>query len=228
MRKMDVGVGSVYGKLKITGEVDPYINPNTGRRIRKVSYVCSCGTVGEAQLGHLRSGGTTSCGCVKRSCRITHGKYKTKLYGVYNSMIRRCNNPKYVGYKHYGGRGIEVCEVWCSGFEAFDAWAIENGYEEGLTLERVDVNKGYCPENCTWIPMVEQNLNKRMFSNNTSGVTGVSYNPRIKAWSCFWREGGVQRSSTFSIKKYGDGAKQMAIDKRKEMEKELGITNNDP
>lgn len=225
--KIDVG-GDIYGELTITGEAPPHIAPNTGKKYRKVRYVCSCGTEGEAQLGNIRKGCTTSCGCVQRRKSTTHGKHGTHLYRVYHDMLYRCNNPKDKAYVHYGGRGIKVCEEWSSGFEAFDVWATVNGYEEGLSIERVNVNKGYCPENCTWIPVSEQSLNKRISSNNTSGVTGVIYRVRDKVWVAQWQVGGVHGSKTFNIKKYGDAARQMAIDKRKEMEEELGITNNDP
>ncbi len=227
-KKLEV-VGEVYGRLTITGEADPHIS-RSRRKQRKVSYVCSCGVEGEALLGNILRGNTTSCGCLLKEGNATkHGKYGTRLYKVYYNMRNRCSTPKGQSYVNYGGRGIKVCEEWNKSIEEFYKWALENGYEEGLSIERVDVNKGYNPDNCTWITRAEQGLNKRMLKNNTSGITGVNYRAGQGIWIASWEVGGKTGSKSFSVKKYGDTeAKQMAIDKRKEMEKVLGITNNDP
>lgn len=92
-----------------------------------------------------------------------------KVYQSWTSMLIRCNNKDARSYKNYGGRGIKVCDEWQE-FEPFYNWAINNGYQEGLTIERVDVNSNYCPENCKWIPPKEQAKNKRnnviVFYNN--------------------------------------------------------------
>lgn len=227
-KKLEV-VGEVYGRLTITGEADPHISHSSGRVRRRVSYKCSCGVEGEVILGSILSGNTKSCGCLSRGNATKHGKCGTRLYRVYNKMLTRCSNPSNNRYVNYGGRGIKVCEEWSSSFEAFDKWATSNGYEDSLTIERVEVNKGYSPDNCTWIPLAEQALNKRMLSTNTSGITGVSYNAGKGKWTAAWVEAGKRKSRAFSTKKYGGAeAKQLAVDKRLEMEKELGITNNGP
>lgn len=85
------------------------------------------------------------------------------LRNVHSSMIQRCENPKRQQYSRYGGRGIKVCEEWLgsNGFLCFYNWAMENGYSEGLSIERKNVNGNYCPENCCWITMKEQQRNKR-------------------------------------------------------------------
>lgn len=88
-------------------------------------------------------------GCVSRN----------KLYGVWNSMRQRCENPNTEHYHNYGGRGICVCAEWKQYYN-FHKWAIENGYREGLSIERRDVNGNYCPENCTWIPFTNQMKNR--------------------------------------------------------------------
>lgn len=89
-----------------------------------------------------------------------HGLYHTKLHGVWNSMKQRCANPNHIGYKNYGGRGITVCREW-EEFLPFYIWSVNNGYQDGLTLDRIDNSLGYCPENCRFVSRVEQNNNTR-------------------------------------------------------------------
>ena len=89
-----------------------------------------------------------------------HGLYHTKLHGVWNSMKQRCVNPNHIGYENYGGRGITVCREW-EEFLPFYIWSINNGYQDGLTLDRIDNSLGYCPENCRFVDRIEQNNNTR-------------------------------------------------------------------
>ena len=134
--------------------------------------LCDCGNTVFVQTGHLRDGSIVSCGCYRKSNSISkatkHGKRYTKLYYVWLSMRQRCNNPKNKEYKHYGGRGIKVCNAW-NEYPIFEAWALANGYAEGLTIERLNVNGNYCPENCTWIPKSEQPKNTTRTLNNRKG-----------------------------------------------------------
>lgn len=85
----------------------------------------------------------------------------TRVYRVWQSMKSRCNYKSVNGYKNYGGRGITVCDEWKNDFMNFYNWAMANGYKEGLSIDRIDVNGNYCPENCRWITMQEQYYNKR-------------------------------------------------------------------
>ena len=89
-----------------------------------------------------------------------HGWKNTRLYNSWRGMKSRCNNPNDTAYHHYGGRGITVCEEWLN-FENFREWALHNGYEETLTIERKDVNKGYSPDNCEWVSVRAQHFNTR-------------------------------------------------------------------
>lgn len=100
--------------------------------------------------------------------KTTHGDTKTKLYNIYRGMHKRCYRSNHKSYKDYGGRGITISKEWHK-YENFKKWAEENGYVEGLSIERVDVNGNYCPENCKWIPMSEQYLNKRPTTGKHKG-----------------------------------------------------------
>ncbi len=124
---------------------------------------CDCGKFKEKPVStyDLKAGKTRSCGCLKKNfTTLTHGKSNSKLYYIWAGMKQRCLNKNDVNYHNYGGRGITVCDDWLS-FEPFYEWAIKNGYKEGLTLERIDVNGNYEPSNCTWIPKGKQTLNTR-------------------------------------------------------------------
>jgi hypothetical protein len=131
------------------------------------SCVCECGNSKIIRGGVLKNGHTRSCGCLQKESivlsRTTHGLIKEnfKLYKVWAGIKQRCNNPKSHAYADYGGRGISICEEWSKSFEEFHAWAIEFGFKEGLTIERVRVNGNYEPSNCVWIPKNEQPKNRR-------------------------------------------------------------------
>jgi hypothetical protein len=92
--------------------------------------------------------------------KLIHGKRKTRMYRIWSDMKGRCNNPNRAKYARYGGRGITVCDEWMSDFQAFYDWAIKNGYREDLTIDRIDNDGNYCPDNCRWITMMEQASNK--------------------------------------------------------------------
>jgi len=114
-----------------------------------------------------------NCGCMTRKLRShpTHGLSKTKLYKVWASMKDRCKNKNNSGYKNYGGRGISVCDAWGNHFVLFYDWAISNGYKEGLSIDRIDNDGNYHPDNCRFTTPTVQSMNKRYkISGNYLGV----------------------------------------------------------
>lgn len=130
------------------------------------AFRCDCGAEIERRGSSVTCGDVQSCGCLmreilKRQQAPTHGMSKTRLYSIWRGMKKRCYTPKAVGYDRYGGRGLGVCSEWKDSFEKFRDWSLANGYEEHLTLDRKDNDKGYSPDNCRWVTWIVQENNKR-------------------------------------------------------------------
>lgn len=184
MRLIDL-TGQRFGRLTVIGKSD-----RSGNRRTYWKCICDCGKECEVRSSHLRSGSTKSCGCYgierRSEARRIHGMSRKPLYICHWSMIERCENPSVRNYANYGGRGISVCEEWHD-FSNFMKWALENGYKEGLTIERIDVDGNYCPENCRWADYQEQANNKR----NNRRISCNGKNLTLAEWE---RETGISQS----------------------------------
>ena len=190
--------GKTFGRLSVLARA-------ANNKDHKAVFLCrcSCGTELLVAGVSLTSGNTRSCGCLHREGLVArntrHGCHNHKLYGVWLNMKQRCrsNKPR---YKAWHGRGIKVCTLWASDFTAFEKWALLNGYEEHLTIDRIDVNGDYCPENCRWISKQEQAYNK----TNTRYLTYKGETKCVAEWALYAETLGIGKG-TFRNRLYGLG-----------------------
>lgn len=201
-------VGQVFGRLTVLEQVEDYVTPN-GQHYARWFCECACPEHNRVYVtgSDLKKGNVKSCGCLRLELTVQMGKStrkhgeshenKSRLYGIWVDMKQRCTNEKHRSYKRYGGRGISVCDEWFNNYLKFKEWAIENGYNDCLTIDRIDNDKGYEPNNCCWSTMKAQGNNRSTnhiieYSGQShtisewSQITGINYNTLRKRLRLGW------------------------------------------
>lgn len=166
-------LGQRFGRLTVINETSMRANGSILWECR-----CDCGNTVLVRSSHLRRGGVLSCGCYNQEIITTHGDKDNPLYHTYQCMKNRCNSPSNPQYKDYGGRGIKVCEEWANSYEAFKEWSLANGYKPNCkrgecTIDRIDNDGDYSPENCRWVDMKVQGRNRR--NNHLLTINGETH-----------------------------------------------------
>lgn len=191
---MEIKQGDRYGMLTIIKEVEPYYYHGK-LNSRNFQCQCDCGNITITSLNRLRQGKVKSCGCLVGT---TYAKHKeltnSRLYHIWASIKQRCYYPKAISYPNYGGRGVCMSSLWKDDFMSFYKWAIEHGYNDNLTIDRIDYNGNYEPSNCKWSTMKEQAQNKR--NNIVLELNGEKHT--IAEWS---KITGI-RAGTLQNRKY--------------------------
>ena len=156
-----------------------FASDKSKRKVRFGLFICGfCGTNFKAIITSVKCGDIKSCGCYRKrrasEAHKTHGLGYTRLYLIWSTLKDRVLNPKNKAYKNYGGRGITLCDEWLDVQNFYD-WAISNDYSEGLSIDRIDNDGNYEPNNCRWTTRIIQNRNQRLRKDNKSGYKGVIY-----------------------------------------------------
>ena len=155
--------------------------------VRKGEYLCFCGNTFISRTNHINNGSIISCGCYLNKIRYistrSHGLSKTRLYRIWCKVKERCYNKKCKQYQYYGKRNIRVCNKWKQDFTEFKKWADVNGYDDKLSIDRINNNGNYEPNNCRWVNQKIQSSNRRDCKNilNVPGVriSGEKFQVRI-------------------------------------------------
>lgn len=182
--------GKRFGRLTVLHRGEDAIRKN-GRHSSTFVCQCDCGNVVQVRAACLKSGNTQSCGCLQKEAvgnlRKSHGLSNSRLYRIWSQMKQRCEDENNRAYKYYGGKGVTVCDEW-NDFSVFAQWALESGYDDTLTIDRVENSVGYEPKNCRWVTMLAQNNNKT--DNHLLTYNGKTQN--ITQWA---NEVGICRAT---------------------------------
>ena len=194
MKKVRIDItGQKYGRLTVLNYA------YTKNKIAHWKCKCDCGNIKVVKGPRIKNGDIKSCGCLRRELArkksTKHGQHGTRLYNIWKGVMNRCNTKGSSTFYKYGGRGIKVVDEWIN-FDNFKKWALDNGYKDNLTIERIDVNGNYEPDNCKWIPAKEQHYNKR--TNITETIDGE--NKTLAQWA---EQYGIKKSTIYARYKRG-------------------------
>lgn len=190
--------GKIFGRLLVLAQ-----DFNCDRsKVTKWICRCDCGNVKSVNGSSLRRGLTKSCGCqnselTSKRCRIYKGdKAKERLHSIWHGMKERCSRKTCISYPLYGAIGISVCDEWENSFFAFYEWAVQNGYSDELSLDRINNSVGYSPDNCRWVTAKEQ-------SNNTKRNVFLTYNGETKTVAQWAEITGIKQHTIANRKRNG-------------------------
>ena len=212
--------GERFGRLTVLGRAG---RGNSNQILWECK--CDCGGTAIVPTCHLNSGHTKSCGCYRKETatesgvhRIKHGMRGTRLYQIWRGMRQRCTDKNYHSFPDYGGRGITICPAWDS-FEEFRDWSMANDYQNDLTIDRIDPDGPYSPENCRWATMTEQQNNKR--NNRILTLNGETHT--APEWA---RMTGIPVTVIYNRMKYGWPVERILTEKPRKYtrRKHHGIT----
>lgn len=179
-KRIDI-TGKKFGRLIAIRDIG-----SSNDKGRVWEFQCDCGKVKTARSSDVRNGKIRSCGCLHRDMLVeektTHNMHGTRIYRIWRNIKTRCLNPNASHYSRYGGQGISICDEWRDSFESFRDWALSHGYSDELSVDRIDNDKGYCPDNCRWATLEQQAVNRRTPKTNKSGHPGVIWREDRKKW----------------------------------------------
>jgi hypothetical protein len=187
MGKFEDLTGQRFGRLVVIEKAEDHISPS-GYKFSQWLCLCDCGGEKTILASSLKRGNTCSCGCLHKeawhSVIAKHEKCDSRLYRIWKGIKVRCNNKNSRAYKNYGLRGVAICNQWKEDFQAFYDWSMANGYSDELSIDRIDTNGDYSPENCRWVT-------GRVQANNKRSSHYLTYNGKTMTMAEWARESGV-------------------------------------